>query len=79
MASFGKFETTIVPSPIGLEFEIDTPVSFTVQEHAETGTVIKQLRNSAIIEIDETRANRELMRKSNGVITINYKYLKKIS
>ncbi|MHC5268455.1 hypothetical protein ACYSNO_04600 [Enterococcus sp. LJL98] len=78
MATFGKFETTIVPSEIGLEFEVDTPVSFYFQEQAETGEVVKQLRNSAIIKINETTENRDLMRRSNGVIIINYKELAKI-
>ena len=66
MATFGKFETTIVPSEFGLEFE------------AETGEVVKQLRNSAIIKIKETQENSDLMRRSNGVIIINYKQLQKI-
>ena len=78
MATFGKFETTIVPSDIGLEFEVATPVSFSFQEQAETGEVVKQLRNSAIIKIDETKENIDLMRRSNGVIIINYKELQKI-
>ena len=54
MATFGKFETTIVPSEFGLEFEVDTPVRFSFQDQAETGEVVKQLRNSAIIKIKET-------------------------
>ncbi|HIZ53428.1 hypothetical protein ACWOEJ_04085 [Enterococcus eurekensis] len=79
MATFGKFETTIVPSEFGLEFKVETPVSFTVKDQAETGTIIKQLKNSAVVGIDETKKNRDLMVRSNGVIIINYKELKKIS
>ena len=78
MATFGKFETTIVPSEFGLEFEVDTPVRFSFQDQAETGEVVKQLRNWANIKIKETQENSGLMRRSNGVIIMNYKQLQKI-
>ncbi|GGI66672.1 MULTISPECIES: hypothetical protein [Enterococcus] len=79
MATFGKFETTIVPSEFGLEFTAETPVRFTIQNQAETGTVTKQLKNSAVVQINETDLNRDLMVRSNGVMIINYKELQKIS
>ncbi|EOT30489.1 hypothetical protein [Enterococcus saccharolyticus] len=78
MSTFGKFETTVVPSEIGETFTVDTPVAFTVHDHLETGIVTKQLKNSAVIEINETADNKQLMSKSNGVIIVNYKQMKKI-
>lgn len=75
MATFGKFETTIVPSEFGLEFTVETPVSFTVQNQAETGIIVKQLKNSAVVGINKTDDNHDLIVKSNGVMIINYKEL----
>ena len=76
--SFGKFETTIVPSEIGEAFTVNTPVVFKIQNHLETGTVTKQLKNSAVVELDETADNQHLMIQSNGVVIINYKQMRKI-
>ncbi|HPJ00445.1 hypothetical protein DOK78_000150 [Enterococcus sp. DIV2402] len=78
MSTFGKFETTVVPSEFGEMFTVDTPVAFKIHDQVETGTVTKQLKNSAVIEINETADNKQLMSKSNGVIIINYKHMKKI-
>ena len=78
MASFGKFETTIIPSDAGKGFQVDTHVKFTIYGKPQTGTVTKQLKNSAVVEIDETGENQQLMTQSNGVVIINYKQLEKL-
>ena len=74
MATFGKFDTTIVPSEIGEKFKINTHVMFTIHGKPQTGTISKQLKNSA----DETAENANLMTQSKGVVIVNYKELKKI-
>ena len=75
MASFGKFETTIIPSDAGRGFQVDTHVKFTIYGKPQTGTVTKQLKNSAVVETGE---NQQLMTQSNGVVIINYKQLEKL-
>ncbi|SAY97168.1 hypothetical protein DTPHA_100908 [Enterococcus faecium] len=77
MATFGKFDTTIVPSEIGEKFKINTHVMFTIHGKSQTGTISKQLKNSAVVEIDETAENANLMTQSKGVVIVNYKELKK--
>ena len=72
MATFGKFDTTIVPSEIGEKFKINTHVMFTIHGKPQTGTISKQLKNSAVAE------NANLMTQSKGVVIVNYKELKKI-
>lgn len=76
--NFGKFDTTIVPSEIGEKFKINTHVMFTIHGKSQTGTISKQLKNSAVVEIDETAENANLMTQSKGVVIVNYKELKKI-
>lgn len=76
--SFGKFETTIVPSEYGTTFTVDTPVAFKVNDHLETGIITKQLKNSAVVELDHTADNKQLINQSNGVVIINYKRMKKL-
>ncbi len=78
MASFGKFETTIVPSEIGETFAVNTAVTFKINEHLQTGTITKQLKNSAVVELDETTENAQLINKSNGVVIVNYKHMQKL-
>ncbi|HLQ40303.1 MAG TPA: hypothetical protein VK118_05005 [Tetragenococcus sp.] len=78
MATFGKFDSTVVPSEAGKLFKVHTRVVFKVHNRLETGTITKQLKNSAVIEIDETSDNEELLIQSNGVIIINYKKMKTI-
>ena len=78
MATFGKFDTTIVPSEIGEKFKINTLVMFTIHGKSQTGTISKQLKNSAVVEIEETAENANLMTQSKGVVIVNYKELKKI-
>ena len=78
MATFGKFDTTIVPSEIGEKFKINTHVMFTIHGKSQTGTISKQLKNSAVVEIDETAENANLMTQGKGVVIVNYKELKKI-
>lgn len=57
---------------------LTTHVTFLVHGQPQTGVVTKQLKNAAVVEIDETQKNNHLMVHSNGVIVINYKQLKKI-
>jgi len=78
MATFGKFETTIVPSQEGSTFEVATPVTFTIHGIQQTATITKQLKNSAVVELNETADNQKLVTQSNGVLIINYKQLTKI-
>jgi len=78
LATFGKMDTQIDPSELGKTFPITTQVTFTVHGKKQTGKVTKQLRNAAIVEIDETTANTNLINESNGVAVINYKQLEKI-
>lgn len=75
MATFGKFETTVTPSELGKAFEVNTRVSFVLQGQKETGEITKQLTNSAIIKLDKTAQNNELMIRSNGVVIVSYKQL----
>ncbi|AYW46188.1 hypothetical protein [Tetragenococcus koreensis] len=76
MATFGKFDTSIDPSEVGKEFTVDEHVAFEVHNQSETGTITKQLKNSALIKIDETSSNQDLIGQTNGVIIINYKQMK---
>ena len=78
MATFGKFETTVVPSAEGANFEVATPVMFTIHGIKQTGTVTKQLKNSAVVELNQTAENQKLVTQSNGVLIINYKQLTKL-
>jgi len=72
------WKTPVVPSDAGKDFAVDTHVTFLVHGQPQTGVVTKQLKNAAVVEIDETQKNNHLMVHSNGVIVINYKQLKKI-
>ncbi|MEO2742732.1 hypothetical protein ABHA66_09205, partial [Enterococcus faecium] len=65
-------------SEIGEKFKINTHVMFTIHGKPQTGTISKQLKNSAVVEIDETAENANLMTQSKGVVIVNYKELKKI-
>ena len=56
----------------------DQYVMFTIHGKSQTGTISKQLKNSAVVEIDETAENANLMTQSKGVVIVNYKELKKI-
>ena len=78
MATFGRANAPIVPSEFGEPFPVDTHVKFHVNSRLDSGTITKQLKNSAVVEIDETEDNGELINQSNGVVIINYKHLKKI-
>ena len=40
--------------------------------------IAKQLKNAAVVEIDEKQDNEELISHSNGVVVINYKQMEKI-
>ena len=53
-------------------------MTFAIHGKPQTGTISKQLKNSAVVEIDETDENANLMTQSKGVVIINYKELKKI-
>lgn len=78
MSNFGNFNRPVVPSSEGDLFTVDTQVTFLIHGHLQTGIITKQLSNSAVVEIDETNENSDLMVKSNGVIVINYKELNKV-
>ncbi|GCF95111.1 hypothetical protein NRIC_30020 [Enterococcus florum] len=78
MATFGKMDTHIDPSEAGKKFPVQTHVTFLVHDKPQTGIVTKQLKNSAIVELDERKDNGSLMTQSNGIVVINYKQLKKI-
>lgn len=78
MATFGKIETRIDPSEAGKDFPVQTHVMFTIRGKSQTGTVTKQLKNAAVIEIDEKQDNEDLITHSNGVVVINYKQMRKI-
>ncbi|AOF48079.1 hypothetical protein [Tetragenococcus halophilus] len=75
MAAFGKFDSSIDPSEVGKEFSVNEHVRFQIHNQPETGTITKQLKNSAVIAIDETSSNQELISEKNGVIIINYKQM----
>lgn len=51
---------------------------FTIRGQSQTGVVAKQLKNAAVIEIDEKQDNEDLITHSNGVVVVNYKQMKKI-
>lgn len=78
MATFGKFDTTITVSDTGKDFDVSTPVAFLFNGKAQTGKIKKQLRNSAVVNLDKTPDNSNLITKSNGVVIINYKELRRI-
>ena len=78
MAAFGKFESSIDPSEVGKEFSVNKHVRFQVHNQPETGIITKQLKNSAVVAIDETSSNQELISESNGVVIINYKQMEAI-
>lgn len=78
MSNFGNFNRPVVPSSEGDLFTVDTQVTFLIHGQRQTGTVTKQLNNSAVVEIDESPDNVDLLAKSNGVIVINYKKLQKL-
>ena len=78
MSNFNGMVTPVVPSDAGKDFAVDTHVTFLVHGQPQTGVVTKQLKNAAVVEIDETQKNNHLTVHSNGVIVINYKQLKKI-
>lgn len=79
MATFGKLDSELHPSAVGEKFPVDSRVMFTVYGKPQTGTVTKQLRNSALVELDETSENSELRNQRNGILVINYKKMKKIN
>ncbi|EPH99648.1 hypothetical protein D920_01204 [Enterococcus faecalis 13-SD-W-01] len=78
MATFGQFTTAVIPSELGKKFTIDTHVTFQINGETQTGTISKQLKNSAVVEIDKTDDNNNLMTQSKGVVIVNYKQLTKI-
>ena len=78
MATFGKIEAHVAPSEAGKKFPVKTHVMFTILGQSQTGVVAKQLKNAAVIEIDEKQDNEDLITHSNGVVVVNYKQMKKI-
>ena len=63
-------------SEIGKEFVPDTKVKFYFRGDLETGKVIKQMTNSAIISIKATPSNKDVIFQTNGNIVISYDELK---
>ena len=78
MATVGKKEAHVDPSEAGKKFPVKTHVMFTIRGQSQTGVVAKQLKNAAVIEIDEKQDNEDLITHSNGVVVVNYKQMKKI-
>jgi hypothetical protein len=78
MATFGRTYQSPEPSEMGIAFPVDTRVTFTIYGKPESGVVTKQLRNSAVVEVDADQSNAEFVQGKNGVVVINYKSLKKI-
>ncbi|MGK0550711.1 hypothetical protein ACSFB8_01620 [Enterococcus faecalis] len=78
MSNFNGTVSPIVPSEFGEGFNVDTQVTFSVHGKKQTGIIVKQLKNSAVVELDETQSNTSLMVQSNGVVVINYKHLTKL-
>lgn len=78
MSNFNGMVSPIVPSEFGEDFAVDAHVAFLVHGKKQTGVVTKQLKNSAVVEIDETQMNNNLMVQSNGVMVVNYKHLTKL-
>ncbi len=60
------------PSEDGKKFPIGTHVKFKVQGSSQSGIVIKQLVNSAIVDIDITKANTTLILNTKGQTVVNY-------
>ncbi|MBE9388442.1 hypothetical protein [Vagococcus salmoninarum] len=65
-----------VASEIGKDFLPDTKVKFYFRGDLETGKVIKQMTNSAIISIKKTADNKDVIFQTNGNIVISYEDLK---
>ncbi|MGO3791045.1 MAG: hypothetical protein ACTJG1_06150 [Enterococcus gilvus] len=78
MATFGKIEAHVDPSEEGKKFPVKTHVLFTIRGRSQTGIVTKQLKNAAVVEIDDKKGNEELINQSNGVVVVNYKQMEKI-
>jgi hypothetical protein len=78
MSNFNGMISPVVPSEFGEAFTVDAHVAFCIHGKKQTGVVTKQLKNSAVVELDETQANASLMTQSNGVVVINYKHLTKL-
>jgi len=57
MSNFNGMVTPVVPSDAGKDFAVDTHVTFLVHGQPQTGVVTKQLKNAAVVEIDETQKN----------------------
>ena len=55
MSNFNGMVTPVVPSDAGKDFAVDTHVTFLVHGQPQTGVVTKQLKNAAVVEIDETQ------------------------
>ncbi|WP_071131323.1 hypothetical protein [Enterococcus timonensis] len=66
------------PSDFGENFVKDAKVSFVINGRHLTGTVTKQLTNSAVVEIDQKPENEKFVFQTNGVVVINYKKLERV-
>lgn len=63
-------------SEIGKLFVPETKVKFYFRGDLETGEIVKQMTNSAIVSIKETSDNRDVIFQTNGNIVISYEDLK---
>lgn len=62
-------------SEIGKEFLPDTKVKFYFRGDLETGKIVKQMTNSAIVSIKETDDNEDVIFQTNGNMVVSYEDL----
>jgi len=63
----------------GKQFKPQTVVTFYLHGQLETGKVVKQLQNAAIVEIKETTNNDEVIFQTQGNTVVSYQDLHKKS
>lgn len=59
-------------SEVGIEFVPDTKVTFYFKGDLVSGIVVKQMTNSAIVSINETTDNKDIMFQTNGNMVVSY-------
>ncbi len=78
MMGFNTYNHIPEPSEIGEKFKPNVEVRFLLNGRRFTGKVKKQLSHAALVTIDDTPENEELVFQKNGVIVVNYRQLEKI-
>lgn len=63
------------PSEYGRDFTEESKVTFKVNGSMQTGTIRKQLVNSAVVSIDETVKNKTIIFNTNGIMVVSYEKL----